>query len=59
MQLQLKDLTLFLTKILWCATWLFDKTIFQFGQVKIADYNFGVLQTVVVDQIFQLMGEKI
>lgn len=54
MQLQLKDLTLFLTKILWCATWLFDKTILQFGQVKIADYNFGVLQTVKVDKIFQL-----
>lgn len=50
----MKQLRLLCTKIFWCATWLFNKTILKFGQVKVADYDFGVLQAVVIDKIFQL-----
>lgn len=50
----IKSLRHIFTEIFWCATRFLNETVFQFGQVKVADYNFGVLQAVEIDKIFQL-----
>lgn len=46
----------FFTKVFRSATRLFNKSVLQFGQMKIAYDDFRVLQTIVVNKIFQLKG---
>lgn len=43
-----------LTKVFRSPTWVLKETIFQFGQLKVTDYDFGVLQTVKIHQVLQL-----
>lgn len=44
------------TKVFRSATRLFYKTVLQLGQMKIANNDFRVLQTIVVYKVFQLKG---
>lgn len=47
-----------LAKILRSPTWVLNESILQFCQLKVADNNFGVLQTVEVHQVLQLVSKQ-
>lgn len=48
-----------LTQVLRGATRLFEEARLHFSQMKVADDYFGILQTVIIQQVLQLEGEKV